>query len=213
MKKGVSGSPVIRGNVLGGSLDEDSGLYTGGKANNAELYKDKTISVTGELEAGAYLGVSGSLGAVAGGKGYTLTETDAAAFRADDESCLCVMDGNVIRLKKLVESLDVSFEEAGSYNGEAQTPGFTVKDGDSTVEEDAYTKSWRNNVNAGTATFVLIGTGDYFGTAVKTFKIGTAALTVTAEDKTKEYDNDPGTDPALSAVVTGLAGNDTLVHR
>ena len=40
-----------------------------------------------------------------------------------------------------------------------------------------------------------------------TFTITPAAITIKADDKTKVYDNDPMTDPALTATVTGVPAN------
>ena len=43
-----------------------------------------------------------------------------------------------------------------------------------------------------------------------TFEITPKAATISADAKTKTYDNDPTTDPALTATVTGVAEGDTL---
>ncbi|MDQ0289312.1 MBG domain-containing protein [Oligosphaera ethanolica] len=70
-----------------------------------------------------------------------------------------------------------------TYNGEAQEPAVTVKDGATTLamgEDEDYTVSYTNNTNAGTATVTVTGQGNYTGTKDKSFTIAPIALTVTA---------------------------------
>lgn len=66
-----------------------------------------------------------------------------------------------------------------AYDGSAKTP--TAKlydcDGRNLAKDIAYTVSYKNNVNAGTATVVVTGIGDYYsGTIEKTFKINPVAI-------------------------------------
>ena len=69
------------------------------------------------------------------------------------------------------------------YNGNAQKPSVTVKDGDNTIlaEGTDYTVSYANNTNAGTASVVIAGKGNYGGSATKTFTINKAAQSITAK--------------------------------
>ena len=55
-------------------------------------------------------------------------------------------------------------------------------------------------------------TGNYVVTGITngTLTITPKAVTVKADDKTKVYDNDASTDPALTAAVTGAASGDTI---
>lgn len=63
------------------------------------------------------------------------------------------------------------------YNGGAKAPEATVKIGSKTLTADkCYTISYKNNVNAGTATVVVKGKGNYAGSASATFKITPAPL-------------------------------------
>lgn len=59
------------------------------------------------------------------------------------------------------------------YDGKAKTPAVTVKDGTKTlVKNTHYTVSYKNNINAGTASVVITGKGsDYTGTKTLTYKI------------------------------------------
>ena len=59
-----------------------------------------------------------------------------------------------------------------TYTGAAFTPEPTVKLGDTVLVKDTdYTISYKNNVNAGQATVIIQGIGQYTGTAEKTFTI------------------------------------------
>ena len=51
-----------------------------------------------------------------------------------------------------------------------------------------------------------------FNTNAGTFTITKAPVTITPVDKSKEYDNDPNTDPELTATVTGLIGDDSIAY-
>ena len=67
-----------------------------------------------------------------------------------------------------------------------------------------FTVAWSENVNAGTATATLTGSGDYAGTVQKTFTIEKAPVTVTAADKSKISGQ---ADPEFTATVTGKPKN------
>ncbi len=64
-----------------------------------------------------------------------------------------------------------------TYTGSAQTPDFTLKVNGRTLEEGRdYTASWSGNVNAGTASLVLTGKGNYTGTKETAFTIRPVSL-------------------------------------
>ena len=72
-----------------------------------------------------------------------------------------------------------------TYNGLAQTPAVTVKDGSTTLKQGTdYTVAYSDNVNAGTATVTVTGTGNYSGTMTSTFTIKKASLKATAQNYT-----------------------------
>ncbi len=69
-------------------------------------------------------------------------------------------------------NLTISSISAVTYNGSAQTPTFTVKDGSTTLTIGAdYTVSYSNNTSAGTATVTITGKGNYTGTKNANFTI------------------------------------------
>ena len=76
-----------------------------------------------------------------------------------------------------------------TYTGKAITPSFKVYDGKKllTIKKD-YTVSYKNNINAATAddakkapTITVKSTGNYKGTAIRTFTINPASLDVTEQ--------------------------------
>lgn len=97
------------------------------------------------------------------------------------------------------------------YDGTAHEPG--VKYGETTlVVGTDYTVTFSNsnggnsNVNAGSITMTITGIGRYTGTVIKTYTIGKAALTVTAENKEITYGDAV---PNYTVTYSGLKGNDT----
>ena len=80
----------------------------------------------------------------------------------------------------LSSGLTIEPIDAVTYNGTAQKPTVTVKDGNTPLTEGTYySVSYDNNVNAGTATVTITGKKDYSGTKTADFIINRKAL---AED-------------------------------
>ena len=72
-----------------------------------------------------------------------------------------------------------------TYSGEALWPNPVVKLDDKTLTKGTdYTLAYKNNTNAGKASIVLSGIGNYKGTKSVEFTIKPAAQTITANDKT-----------------------------
>ena len=62
-----------------------------------------------------------------------------------------------------------------TYNGKAQTPVVTIKDGNTVLKNGTnYTLSYSRNINAGIALITITGKGNYTGTTTKTFNINKA---------------------------------------
>lgn len=116
-----------------------------------------------------------------------------------------------INRKKVSNPTITLSQDEYTYDGTAHEPKITVKDGEVTIPEDQYKVSYENNVNAGTATVIVTGkeTGNYEFSGTKNFTIKKAAVTVKADDKTKEYS---AADPELTAAVTGLVANDKISY-
>ena len=82
--------------------------------------------------------------------------------------------------------------ETFSYNGSEKKPSVTVKSGNKTLTSGTdFTVAYNNNVNAGTASAVITGKGNYSGTITKEFTITPAdfsQLTASLSASTFSYD-------------------------
>ena len=110
--------------------------------------------------------------------------------------------------KRILQDSWISAIAAQTYSGQLQQPELTVKDGDTELALNAdYTVAYTNNQNVGTATATITAAGEnYSGTASATFAINKAALTVTANDKTITYGDEPVNN---GFTATGLVNNET----
>ena len=115
----------------------------------------------------------------------------------------------IIEIGKDMSSSDITINpiSAVTYNGSAQTPTVTVKDGTITlVSGTDYTVSYSNNINAGTATVTVTGMGNYTGTKSANFTITKAPLTITAKSYTIKQGKPL---PAFEAEYTGFKNGET----
>lgn len=98
------------------------------------------------------------------------------------------------------------------YDGTAHRPGVKC-DGTTLVVGTDYTVTFSHSnggnsiVNAGTITMTITGTGSYTGTVTKTYTIGKAALTVTAENKTAVYGD---LAPQYTVIGSGFKNGETF---
>ena len=78
---------------------------------------------------------------------------------------------------KSISELEITLSQTSyTYNGSAKKPAVTVKDGSKTlVSGTDYSVSYSDNTNVGTATVTITGSGNYKGTAAKTFTISQPA--------------------------------------
>ena len=89
--------------------------------------------------------------------------------------------------RKLLTNTDITISSisAVTYNGQAQTPAVTVKDGSTILTKDVdYSVNYTDNLNAGQATVTFVGKGDYAGQVVKNFTIDRANITPIAPTAT-----------------------------
>lgn len=83
--------------------------------------------------------------------------TKKIPFRIQSRSIASVNTGNI---------------SSAVYNGKAQTPAVSVKDGSAKLREGTdYTITYSNNINAGQASVAVRGTGNYTGTVTRNFTI------------------------------------------
>ncbi len=75
-------------------------------------------------------------------------------------------------IERTIASVEISNVKNQIYTGNAIIPSIMVKDSNKILEEGKdYTLEYRNNINIGTATVIIIGKGNYIGTVTKTFNI------------------------------------------
>ena len=126
---------------------------------------------------------------------YTLTVTGTGNFTGTAEKEFTIAPKTILDGDVQVDSRVLT------YTGKAQTPQVTVT---GLVRDKDYAVAYENNVNAGTGKLTVTGQGNYDGKVEKTFAIGKASLTVTAEDKSVVYGKDaPEFTVAYSGFVNG----------
>ena len=113
--------------------------------------------------------------------------------------------------QKNVTNLSISINDAELvYDGTQKRPSVTVYDGQTAIPRSEYTIEYENNINAGDALLTVMDAegGNYtLNSTSLTFRINQAQLTVTADDKTKEYG---AQDPELTYQTTGLVEGESL---
>ena len=137
------------------------------KLGDKTLWKDNDYNmeeVTKQINAGSYQLT------INGGGNYTGTKT---------------VEWKI--LPKTVENPTIEVSSV-TYNGQAQTPSVTVKDGATIIPDTQYTVSYQDNTNAGTATVTVVSTSNSnykFGPTEQAFTITKAdAPTVTPGELT-----------------------------
>lgn len=160
------------------------------KADDLEIIYLDTAAIGAEAEEGA------ALSYVSSNEGIVTVDSDGnVTAHAVGEAKITITAGETELYRETVKTIDVSVASASvgnavltiepssfTYDGTAKTPEVTVTFGDRrlTPEKD-YTLIYSNNVDAGTATAVISGTGNYTGTASKDFAIGRAEQSIDAQ--------------------------------
>ena len=174
----------------------------------------KTLTYNGEEQTGVdskdKYKFSGTIKATnAGTYSATATLTDTANTKWSDETTEAKTISWKINAKKLSGNVTVSDVEDKTYTGSAITPEVEVKDtARNTVltKNTDYTISYKNNVNAGTATITITGKGNYTGTVEKTFKINGDENPIKVTNKTVYT----GSTVDLSTLVSDAQGDVTF---
>ena len=98
-------------------------------------------------------------------------------------------------LPKTVENPTIEVSSV-TYNGQAQTPSVTVKDGATIIPDTQYTVSYQDNTNAGTATVIVVSTSNSnykFGPTEQAFTITKADAPTVTPGKLTVVNNHEGT--------------------
>ena len=174
----------------------------------------KTLTYNGEEQTGvdskAEYKLNGTIKAT-NAKTYsaTATLTDTANTKWSDGTTEAKTISWKINAKNLSGNITVSDVEDKTYTGSAITPEVEVKDtARNTVltKNTDYTISYKNNVNAGTATITITGKGNYTGTVEKTFKINGDENPIKVTNKTVYT----GSTVDLSTLVSDAQGDVTF---
>ena len=143
---------------------------------------------------------------------YTARVTDIAGTKAGNYKLPSNVTKNytIVPVSLSAAGIAITGADTLTYNGKEQKPGITVTLGDKTLTANTdYTVSYANNINTTTdtskATVTITGTGNYKGTASAEFAIKKAALTVTADNKTIKY----GEEPQFTAKYDGFVNGET----
>lgn len=151
--------------------------------NRAEQEKGITAVKAGAftLTADDYT-VTGSKATDAGT--HTLTLTGKGNFKDSASTTWTIAP-------KSVTNPTIEIAPGSTYDGSAQKPAVTVKDGDDVIPASEYTVSYGGNVNAGknTASVTIADNenGNYSVSGSAAFSIAKAAHTITASDLTAVY--------------------------
>ncbi len=93
-----------------------------------------------------------------------------------------------------------------TYNGQERRPTATVKDGETTLVQDRdYTITYVNNINAGIATAIIRGIGNYTGKIEKEFTITRVNIRVTPDELSKVFGQE---DPILTYTYSGAVNSE-----
>lgn len=94
-----------------------------------------------------------------------------------------------------IKGATVTVATGSTYDGAAKEPAVTVElNGTKLTATTEYTVKYTNNINAGTATVTVTGTGNYKDSATQTFTIAQkdiSGVTVTVDPATYEYTGAP----------------------
>ena len=195
------------------------------KVNNAEVTTAKEgdqVTVTVEPNTGYIVGTVSGYWDAAGAASrsavpFEMLDQFTPAAAGTNTWTFTMQRANAtvsVSYRKTLQASMVQTIASPTYNGSAQTPAVTLKDGDKTlVLNQDYTVKYSNNKNAGTATATITGIGDYTGTLKKTFTIQRKSVKVTGgiTASNKVYD---GTTTATvdcgAATISGTLGGDKL---
>ena len=218
--KVYDGTDVLLDNVdltLGTTAVSESGVVEGDDVYATAIAQDTAKYATANVHENEPL--------VAANGGELITLTNLTGEDADNYELVSVTATGTITEQSIDPGKDpddpdpsyvnvkVSEPADVTYNGQVQDSPVTVTrvDGEGktiTLTEGVdYKLTYSADVNAGTATVVVEGIGNYKGTVTKTYTISPAAALIKVNDSSKTYGE---TDPDFTGVVTLADGNSPL---
>ena len=202
----ASAATVVKYNLTVGTCDKGKMTFTVGDATVTEAAAGQTVKVTVAPEEGwETTGVTAKVytdWGTARSRGIDLNKNISVTGSGNEYSFTMPANNVVVsatfkEVEKEKEKVEIKSSwitlaaTTYTYDGNAKTPAVTVNDGDTTLPATAYTVSYSNNVDAGTATVtvtIAATNEDYTGEAKKSFTISPATLTeVTLNDTLFTY--------------------------
>lgn len=163
----VTGSSVAKPIFYCGAAPIPAQAYTGSQIRPGVTVKDDKTTLTEGVDYTLSYANNINVGTA------TVTVTGIGAYTGQGKVDFTILPS--------VSGATVTLSGASGlvYDGQAKKPTAKVTlDGKTLVEGTDYTVSYKNNTNAGKATVVITGIGQYAGTAEKTFSIAKAAQTL-----------------------------------
>ena len=134
----------------------------------------------------------------------TVTADATTNYKSASKSVALTVLGNIADDEKTVITLT---GQPFVYDNSEIKPTVTVTyQGTELTKDTDYTAVYSDNINAGSGNVKVTGKGGYSGEQKAEFAIDRKSVTVTADDKTKEYGT---SDPELTFKSEGLANGDT----
>ena len=204
----LTGAPQDRNLTYNGAVQQ---LVTVGTATGGHIEYKLTSTPTGEPAPSGTFSENIPTGTNAGT--YTV---DYKVVGDDNHNNGPTGSVTVTIQPKTVISPKITVTGTYTYDGTEQKPtgtAVTVEDGDTAIDTGEYTLSYQNNVNAGTATVIVIDNngGNYTVNGTATFEIGKAAATAGTAPTGKTGLKYNGTAQELLETL-GTATGGTLVY-
>ena len=167
-----------------------------------------TVSYAGFVNGEDATDLTGTLAVIRVAGESVDTYAITASGLASTNYAITYTSGTFTITSKSITDTDITIASIADlvYTGLGQTPSPEVKDGTTVLVKDTdYALSYVDNINVGTATVTVTGKGNYSGTKDVTFDITLAPLTITADDKTKEFGE---VDPELTISYAGFVNGE-----
>lgn len=145
--------------------------YTTVSAADSVTYNGKAQKPNVKINYCGYSFTPSNVGSATNAGTHSITVSDSAFSGSKTVSF-------TIKCAKLSGTAKLSYTSI-DYNGTYRTPSVSGVSG-------TYSKSYSNNLNAGTAKVTLVGYGNYTGTITKTFTINRIAQSFTVDTKVKK---------------------------
>ncbi len=192
---------ITKASIASASVVAGEQTYTG-----SELTPAPTVTLNGKtLSSDTDYTVSYSNNINAGTA--TVTVTGVGNYTGDAKTTFTIAQADISSAAVTVP------KQTYVYTGSSFTPEPTVTLGGKTLKADTdYTVSYSNNVNAGTATLTVVGTGNYVGAVTVSFTIERAAITPEVSIKGWTYGQTANT-PSVADSTNPGKGNVSYEYR